>query len=79
MTTRSGTWYQHPTSPPNTNMDPNIAAIINALTEKFDDMKNFMKAMDERIVVLEEARQKQPEPESLRLPIGQRGRNLELD
>ena len=41
-----------------------------ALTEKFDDMKNFMKAIDERIVVLEEARQKQPEPESLRLPIG---------
>ena len=38
-----------------------------------------MKAMDERIVVLEEARQKQSEPESLRLPIGQRGRNLELD
>ena len=58
MTTRSGTWYQRPTFPPNTNMDPNIAAIINALTEKFDNMKNFMKAMDERIVVLEEARQK---------------------
>ena len=51
-------------------MDPNIAAIINALTEKFDDMKNFMKAMNERIVVLEEARQKQSESEFLRLPIG---------
>ena len=69
MTTRSGTWYQHPTFPPNTNMDPNIAAIINALTEKFNDMKNFMKTINERIIVLEKARQKQSEPKSLRLPI----------
>ena len=51
-------------------MDPNTAAIINALTEKFDDMKDFMKIMSERITVLEEARQRQSEPESLQLPIG---------
>ena len=70
MTTRSGIQYQHPTFSPSTNMDPNTAAIINALIEKFDDMKDFMKIMSERITVLEEARQRQSEPESLQLPIG---------
>ena len=79
MTTRLGIQYQHPTFSPNTNMDPNTAAIINTLIENFDDIKNFMKAMNERIVVLEEVRQKQPELESLQLLIGQRGRNLKLD
>ena len=79
MTTRLDIQYQCHTFPPSTNMDFNIAAIINALTEKFDDMKDFIKTMSERITVLEEARQRQSEPESPQLLIGQRRRNLDLN